>query len=342
MPQTIEEITLSDAKQQAIDWLITLRSDDISDEELQNFAEWLAQDHAHSEAFAEAENLFDDMSMAANFTSVHGSTFESKENDLSQPTTSLTKNQSTRRWYTPALAIAACWITGIVLFFPPQTYWWLQWISDYHTQTGELKEVILNDGSRLLLDSNSAVSIVFEDTIRNITLHTGRVQFTVADDSERPFSVTAGNWNIKALGTVFQVFKKNGNISIAVQEHSVSISSTSTASYSTASTGTIINNGQQLLVNNDILSTPTKAEMKQLSAWQQQRLIVNDRPLSDLIEELEYYHNIHIILADSTLTDLRVTGVFSITNAKEVILTICQALNLEQNHIGAWWWLSQH
>ncbi len=59
------EPQLLELKQQAIDWLVRLRSDDLSDGEMYAFADWLSQDHAHSSAFAAAENLFNDMVVAA-------------------------------------------------------------------------------------------------------------------------------------------------------------------------------------------------------------------------------------------------------------------------------------
>ena len=59
MPQPANNQTVTQQKQQAIDWLVRLRADDMNDEELCDFADWLAQDHANSEAFSEAEILFE-------------------------------------------------------------------------------------------------------------------------------------------------------------------------------------------------------------------------------------------------------------------------------------------
>ncbi len=52
-------------RQQAIEWLVLLRSDDFGEKEMVAFASWLAEDHTHSEAFAAVEKLFDDMALAA-------------------------------------------------------------------------------------------------------------------------------------------------------------------------------------------------------------------------------------------------------------------------------------
>jgi transmembrane sensor len=46
---------------QAIDWLVKLRDDQLDDRDLDDFAEWLGQAPEHGEAFAVAEQLFNDM-----------------------------------------------------------------------------------------------------------------------------------------------------------------------------------------------------------------------------------------------------------------------------------------
>ncbi len=55
---------LSPLLQQAIEWLIRLRTSELSEEERQNFANWLSFDISHADAFARAEALFDNMTEA--------------------------------------------------------------------------------------------------------------------------------------------------------------------------------------------------------------------------------------------------------------------------------------
>ena len=63
----------------------------------------------------------------------------------------------------------------------------------------------LADGSKLHLNTNSVVTVDFSSTARNIVLLKGEAHFEVAHDTSRPFSVTAGNNTVTAVGTAFNM-----------------------------------------------------------------------------------------------------------------------------------------
>ena len=333
---------ISEQKQQAIDWLVLLRSDDMSDDQLCEFAEWLALDHANAEAFSSAETLFDQMTAVS---------FKSKAENRVKPESSpqLTNIQSkqdhsqakaSNRLFVLPFAIAATLLLAVVLFFPQKLHLLNGLLSDYHTQTGELKKIVLSDGSRLLLNTNSAVSVDYNESIRTVILHYGQVRFSVANEASHPFEVRVGNLNVRALGTVFQIHKpEKGDVKITVQEHAVTVSMETVVNHSEPVKAITVQVGEQLLYQLDnslALALPKKIELQQETAWQRQRLIINDQPLSDLIIELERYRDGQIFVADKKLNDLRITGVFSLSNPQEILNKICKVLDLKQTHIGAW------
>lgn len=329
---------ISKQKQQAIDWLVRLRSDDISDDELYEFADWLAQDHAHSEAFSAAESLFDEMTLGAKYADE----LEAKENNFDQPVRLLTAKQNQQKktnnkqqffyWMKPLLAVAAVWLLVINLFLPQQVSLLNHLTSDYSTQTAELREVKLPDGSKILLNTNSAISVDYDESVRKIILHHGQVHFSVAKDNIRPFFVDVGGLLVQSLGTTFQINKDNSNsITIAVQEHAVSV-------VGNHRNGVRVQEGQQLSHQlGSTLDQPESIDLMQATAWQQQRLIINDQPLGDLIKELERYRNGRIFLSDKHLEKLRITGVFSLKNTDAVIESICKVLNLKETRVAGWW-----
>jgi len=337
MSKLLSDTEISEQKQQAIDWLVRLRSDDMGDEELCAFADWLAEDHAHSDAFAEAELLFENMSLAAVETSVE--TCEQAENQLSTQQNKVDKYSRSGgfyQWLIPPLAIAATWLFAVNLFFPQQIGLLDSWGSDYYTQTGELREVELSDGSRVMLNTNSAISVAYNEVNRIVILHHGQARFTVAKDVNRPFVVEADDLSIKALGTVFQVYKNAADeVSITVQEHTVAVNNISA---DTNDDTVLVQTGQQL--NYQLatgLSLAKDVLLGQKTAWQQHRLIINDQPLGDLIAELERYKNGRIFLSDQKLKHLRVTGVFSLNNPDAILSSICKVLDLKQTQLGGWW-----
>jgi transmembrane sensor len=323
---------------QAIDWLVKLRDDQLDDRDLDDFAEWLGQAPEHGEAFAVAEQLFNDMVSAACApapTETASSAVQASVAAKVIPLARRTAKSAKPSWLAPAIGIAAAWLLAIGLVMPKQSHPFSDYFSDYRTQTGELREIQLSDGSRLLMNTNSSISVDFDTNSRHIVLHHGQVRFTVAKDTQRPFEVVADNLTVRALGTVFDVYKHDdAETSVTVQEHAVA----ATLAGRDGSTGSIkVAEGQQLNYKpGQPLPRPEPAKLDQATAWQQHRLLINDRPLLELIKELERYRLGRIFIADPALNHLRVSGVFSMDNPESTLTTLSQVLTLKQTRIGPW------
>ncbi|MCK9608609.1 MAG: FecR domain-containing protein [Methylomonas sp.] len=347
---------LDDARKQlAIEWLVRLRADDLTDAEMSSFAAWLAEDYRHSEAFAFAEDLFDEMVNAAGSAATSAvDCLENHQTALSVtplqhvslapgqgPSRQLPPRHS--RWGVGALAIAAVWLFAVVLVMPENTHPLARLLSDYHTETGELRDIELTDGSHMLLNTNSAVSVAYDESKRKITLHHGQVRFTVAKDERRPFDVRMDDLQARALGTVFEVYRPDGdNVSVTVQQHAVKVdigrdadgSSTGSAPVNTFT----LRVGQNLRYGYDGKPpTVREVELEQATAWQQQKLFISDRPLGELIAELNRYRVGRIFLSDAQLSELRVTGVFPLDRPDDILRAVADVLGLQATQLGPLW-----
>ncbi|AEG01424.1 FecR family protein [Methylomonas methanica] len=335
-------------KQQAIDWLVRLRAGDLTDAEMSAFAVWLAADYRHSEAFAFAEDLFDDMVVAAGLVSAANVADDIKSPGLStgmrNRSSTFEQGSSGRtlpnrfRWGRAVLAIAAVWLFAVILVMPEQAHPFANLLSDYHTETGELRDIELTDGSHMLLNTNSAVSVVYDESKRHIVLHHGQVRFTVAKDNRRPFDVITDEFRVRALGTVFEVYRPDGdNVSVTVQQHAVTVAIGQDAG-SAQEASFMLRAGQNLRYRFDG-NPPTvrQVELDQASAWQQRRLFINDRPLGELIAELNRYRVGRIFLSDAQLSDLRVTGVFPLDKPDDILRAVSEVLGLQETRLGPLW-----
>jgi len=368
MPQDLKHTKPPKSLQEAIDWLVKLRDENLSDAECHAFADWLTQDAAHADAFAKAERLFDNMVLAAQLPTVRlyilkvpsapegtelapqalpsvveGLNQGSSNAQIGQNHLAKTSPQRNyRRWLALPFALAAAWLFAVTLVLPYQAHLSDRYFSDYHTNTGEIQDIPLADGSHLLLNTNTAVSVDYQTNKRQITLHHGQARFTVAKDAQRPFEVQTDSLNVRALGTVFDIYKKTANdISVTVQEHAVA------AWVQAENLGqpiqTQIQAGQQLTYHADgALQAPSSIDLAQASAWQQRRLFINDRPLSELIAELGRYRVGRIFLADAQLKGLHVTGVFSLDNPGAVLARVRKILSLQETRLGPWWVVLHH
>jgi transmembrane sensor len=340
MPNPADAPSPTELTQTAVEWLVRLRDGDLSEEETHAFADWLSQGVEYTDAFAKAERLFDEM--IAVEMQLHTAGLPS-EHQNAAPKLALAKRplRKIKPWLAIPLGLATAWLVAVGLVLPRHASLLDSLISDYYTQTGEIRAITLADGSQLLLNTNTAVSVEFRPAQRLIILLHGQVKFTVAKDSARPFEVKTDNLRVTALGTVFDIYRKTrDDITVMVQEHAVTarIEETGNTNQSKQSAPVTIEEGQLLHYQSDgKLLPPTPVNLAQAAAWQHRHLSIKDRPLSTLVEELNRYRLGRIYLAGDSLKNLRVTGVFPLDNPDAALASIRNVLGLQLTRLGPWW-----
>ncbi|MEI9904221.1 MAG: FecR domain-containing protein [Asticcacaulis sp.] len=93
----------------------------------------------------------------------------------------------------------------------------------YQTAKGERRQVALADGSVLMLNTDTKVSVQMGAHDRKLTLDHGEVALKVTHDAARPLTLTAGDTTIRDLGTEFDVLRDAGSVKVAVREGEVSL-----------------------------------------------------------------------------------------------------------------------
>lgn len=321
-----DDPSANDLTEQAVAWFVHWRSDEAGADDQRRFAAWLADSPAHAQAYAQVQRLFADMCGAAQAPGV-------RQTPPLSPAVQAPAFSRRRLWR--RLRLAAWAVCGLLalggLWRQTLADWWL---ADYRTLVGEWREMALADGSRLLLDTDSAVTLDYTDNWRRVRLLHGRARFQVAKDGLRPFEVAAGGLDVRALGTVFQVScREDGDVEVAVQEHAVRVSQ--------GPRRVEVAEGQGVRYRRPAgLGMPAAVDWKSAAAWQQHRLVFDDRPLAEAVAELDRYHAGRILLLDGELRRQRVTGVFDLDDPGQVLASIGKALGLRVDSLGPWWvWL---
>lgn len=205
----------------------------------------------------------------------------------------------------------------------------MAWAADYHTGTGEQREIPLADGTRLWLNTASTINVHFTAAERRIALVTGEVFIDTAMDAARPFLVDTAHGRMRALGTRFNVRLDGGETRLAVYEGAVEIR--------TAASGasTVIPSGTQADFTVDRIHEPKSADMAR-EAWTQGTLVADNIALREVVRELRRYRQGHLGIADE-VADLTVYGSFPIQDTDRVLAMLASALpiRIEQRH--SWW-----
>ena len=195
--------------------------------------------------------------------------------------------------------------------------------SDYSTAIGEQRQITLNEGSRLLLNTDSAVNVDMNNNVRQVRLLRGEVFFEVDHDVTRPFMVDAGNVHVRVTGTAFSVNYHKKHVVITVAEGRVETSSSvdSVNITSLIPSESVSYDGQQL-------TRYQTADLRQTLAWRHGQLVFVQAKLADVVAEMNRYRRGQIMIIDTKLSNRLITGVFSINRIDDAITALKQTFGI--------------
>lgn len=313
-----------DCLQEAAQWYAALRADDAPAEVREQWATWLASDPAHAQAWARIEQVRQRLSPLG---------------DAGQPRALLAgaeaARQATRgrRLVLRSLAAAAGsvltgWLAWRHTPLPSQL---AAWRSDHHTGTGELRELRLADGTRLWLNTATAVKIDFQDDARTVRLLGGEIFIETAKDSRRrPFHVQTDQGRLQALGTRFAVRQQDLDTQVQVFEGAVEIRNA-------AERVQRVPAGFAARFDARALSANAPADPAR-EAWTRGVIMANDISLQQWADELSRYGHAHIHVAPE-VAGLKVVGVYPALD-RDRALSMLEAELPVQVHRTLPWWLA--
>lgn len=199
--------------------------------------------------------------------------------------------------------------------------WWNGTPTEWSARRGETRAIQLIDGTRVVLDADSAIEARIGARSRHVVLQRGEALLSVVHDASRPFKVDIGPGRITDLGTRFDIERIQGRTRIAVLEGRVGVSTPRGQLILDAGRASGYDSAGALLPVSLIDSTVT--------IWETgQRHFDGDR-LSDVLERITRYHPVTFIYKDADLKDLRVSGTFRTDNLPLFLRTLRAALPIE-------------
>lgn len=191
------------------------------------------------------------------------------------------------------------------------------WTADHRTAAGERRELQLTDGTRIVLNTASAIDVRFDDTQRPVLLRAGEILVTTGHQdtaTHRPFRVVTPQGRMEALGTHFNVRQDEGRTRIAVFEGAVRIEPGQSGS--NVSAPLVLQAGQQTSFSETQIAPVAVADSGIATAWTRGMLLADNMPLSELAAELARYRR-GVVQCDANIADLRVTGSFPVGSAAD-------------------------
>lgn len=198
--------------------------------------------------------------------------------------------------------------------------------ASYQSGIGEQKTVTLEDGSTIVLNTNTRVDVGMGEDERSIHLIYGEAIFDVEKDPERPFKVYTEKGVVKAIGTVFSVRVRTVDVEVLVEEGVVEVAPKRDGGSQdrddlASLTITKVVSGKYATFN-EIQQTVKTVDMKTMDrklSWRDGVLVFEVDPLSYVVEEVSRYTDVKIVISDPDILNIPVGGNFRVGETKALL-----------------------
>ncbi len=213
-------------------------------------------------------------------------------------------------------------------------------------------KVWLNSGSKLFYDGN------YNNTVRQVKL-IGEAYFSVVTNPQKPFVVKAGNLNIKALGTKFNVkaYPEDPSIvttlerGIVVIEGKDNTNKSFTVTMKPKETVTYFKNEESVFAKESseknhsiaserepdpsLITIPIKkveeVKTELFTSWKDQRWVIEKQKLGELAKDFERRYNIRIHFSSDTIKQFHFSGSFENETIEQIMVIMRHTIPLKYN-----------
>lgn len=287
-----------------------------SEESRDGFEAWRAADPQHAAEYAALERTWDTASGL-------GATEMGRNRTLAPA-------PQTLAWATgPRLAIAATVLLLIAIGIGFGGFGGSNpVIADAQATTiGQIKKLVLPDGTTVTLDTNSRLEVQFDDKVRRVKLTQGRARFDVKADPARSFVVAAAGKLVTVQDAGFDVQIIPQGLCLSAMRGTVDIKA-DVPEIATAAT-VRLDQGRTVRFDASGAATPSAPVEKGSEQWVDGMLVYHGAPLSAVLADTNRYAQKPILLGDPSLGDLKVTGVFRPLPVDQLAASLAAAFDLD-------------
>lgn len=202
--------------------------------------------------------------------------------------------------------------------------------ADLIAGTGEMPIVTLEDGSVVQLNASSAIAHDYDQGRRIVRLLRGQAYFEVTPDPERPFTVEAGDIRVTALGTAFDVRRGASETDVTVTQHAVRVEFADHGHEPLR-----VEEGEHAAYDHATHARAVGAADTTLAlAWRRGQLVLDNTPLSQVVEEMSRHFSGRIVVATDELARRRVSGMMEVSDTDAALRFLESALGVRTNRVG--------
>ena len=345
-------------KDEAAVWVVrvhgyTYKTDEsMPEDKVQELQAWMSQSPAHRDSFLEMLSGWDAMHVLEDLADIlpYADLYQRpKKSLLPKLAFDFGGKAFFAAWSGAAAACFAILIWSFVSVSPSSI--------EFTTEKGQQVSHLLEDGSRITLNTDTEISVNFSDARRVVTLVKGEASFDVAKDTDRPFVVYAGDGMVWAVGTAFNVDFREDYVDVIVSEGTVKVFSGVTLrdeeplllidgnSGSGGLEGSNLDDGAYIEYFRELVLEAGESaqysqsrvskelveqqELAQGLAWQEGVLIFQGETLEQALNEISRYTDRNLVIIDPAIRQASVGGRFKTDDIEELVSSLALGLDIK-------------
>lgn len=287
-------------------WVARLHADTRTDQDDAAFREWLAE---------KPENalVFDRMTATWDAAGAIGPFEAGRATVLGPP--------RSRRKVLAGIAAAVSVMGGFGA-------WTTSYASVFETAVGERREVMLDDGSRLMLDTATSVRVSVSGRSRHLSLERGRINLAVSVDTSHPFEIKVGARRISSGNGAIDVRRTGDAVEIAMLKGHATVELSGTSKVAGLEAGQRLSAG---FTERATIDTP---DLRRVTAWQNGQAIFDGSTLDQAVAEMNRYSAIQIGIHDAQVAALKISGVYQVGDTVAFAESVAAALPVRARRDG--------
>jgi transmembrane sensor len=293
-------------RQAAAQWLVRLREDAGGAEHWLEFDAWLEASPRHKAAYDEALEVWSELEQMA-------PALKARLEHNAAPVRLVPRQvrpSGPTRWALGAAVAAAAVALAVMPFagsilYPQQVF---------ETARGEMRTVVLEDGSKVHMNAGSRLTVRMTRNDRQVAMNDAEAVFDVAKDAKRPFLITAGDRVVRVVGTEFDVAHRGSELAVTVRRGIVEVRPQG------GGDGAVrLLPGQRLDHAVGQATRISAVNPEEAFAWRAGRLVYRNQPLSVVVAELNRHFDQPVTLADPQTGTHSFSGVLVLDDEKAVV-----------------------
>ena len=298
---------------EAAEWVLRLDEEQLSLPARTELLRWLKQSPQHIEEFLFATAAWrelDDIDPQKRLD-VDSLIAEAESNVIAlddkaadtEPAGTATRS---RAWWIGGVAATVLLTVGAVLIGSL-----LSPVRHYETGLGQQTLFTLADGSIVHLNTQSELTVRMTEHSRNLELIQGEAMFEVAKDPSRPFRVRSGEITVEAIGTQFNVYRREDGVHVTVVEGTVKVEAAPVAKPQPAAAAVTLTAGEEARSDRsgDVARIDTP-DLEKHTAWREQRLVFRGDSLAAVAAEFNRYNQLQIVVVAPPSATRPITATF--------------------------------